>query len=267
MKKVIRIQNKITKDKGVFIMKKFYKIITLMLTCVMLFGMISVNAYATNDNQVFSDVKPGTWYYEAVNTMAQNGLLAGYSDGKFHPTDPITYGQFASILCRITGTPTASTTGENYLGSNHWAAYAIQNILQTDIFIRNYSKADEVLWRAEAFEALANMTKHMSKYNYSYETQMTDKVWTWDDIPDADIVTYHMGSNYIAATKQYGNHCWTWPMVLKAYNLGITSGTDSRGTCDPTGTVTRAQVCQMLYNMGISGPNCVTIRGGSGILG
>lgn len=188
--------------------------------------------------------------------MAKGGLLAGYSDGLFHPDDNITYGQFASILCRITGTPTESKTGENYLNADHWAAYAIQNILQTKIFVKNYKTADEILWRAGALEAMATLAKHMSKYNYSYETQMTEKVRTWDNIPDADAI-----KNW-----DHGIHAWTRPYILYAYNLGITSGTDSKGTCNPTGLMTRAQVCQMLYNMGISEANSVTIRSGGGIM-
>lgn len=248
-------------------MKKFNRFITFALVCVLMLCAVpfSTRADAASD-QVFADVAPGAWYYEAVNSMAKGGLLAGYSDGLFHPNDKITYGQFAMILCKITGTPTES---DGFLdgkeGSNHWAAYAIFNILQTKIFVRNYKTADEILWRAEAFEAMVDLAQQMPKYNYngitdSFGTQVSDKVWTWDNIPDADAVKKSTPS------ANGGIHSWTWPKILQAYNLGITTGTNATGTCNPKGLMTRAEVCQMLYNMGISTANSVTIRNGGGIM-
>lgn len=43
---------------------------------------------------------------------------------------------FSAILCRVTGTSTERVGKE--LAGSHWAAYAIQNILQTMIFERKY---------------------------------------------------------------------------------------------------------------------------------
>ena len=39
-------------------------------------------------------------------------------------------------------------------------------------------------------------------------------------------------------------------MILRAYNLGMIGGVDDKGTFDPYGNLTRAQVSQMLFNMG-----------------
>lgn len=241
-------------------MKKFSKIITLMLSVVMLFSMTSASAYATNSNQVFSDVSSDAWYYEAVNTMAQNGLLAGYSDGLFHPDDPITYGQFATILCRVTGTSTDNPKhwhGAMLCTSTHWAAGALLQMDGTNVFGRFCKDADEKLWRGEALEALTILARHMPAYNFSYKTQVSEKIWTLNDIPDANAIN----------TKCHMPHIWTNTHILYAYNLGLTAGTDSRGTCNPAGIVSRAQLCQMLYNMGINSPNSVTIRNSGGIYG
>ena len=38
--------------------------------------------------------------------------------------------------------------------------------------------------------------------------------------------------------------------VVRAYQYGITTGVDRKGTFSPKGSVTRAQMCQMFYNMG-----------------
>ena len=51
----------------------------------------------------FTDVEygPGTaWYYDAVTWAQQNGIMAGYGNGKFGPDDPVTREQLASIFYR-----------------------------------------------------------------------------------------------------------------------------------------------------------------------
>jgi hypothetical protein len=40
---------------------------------------------------VFTDVAEGQWYTAAVETIADMGYIKGYGDGKFHPSDTITY--------------------------------------------------------------------------------------------------------------------------------------------------------------------------------
>ena len=49
----------------------------------------------------FTDVKngPGTaWYYSAVLWAHQNGIVAGYGDGTYHPGDPVTREQLAVMF-------------------------------------------------------------------------------------------------------------------------------------------------------------------------
>ena len=48
----------------------------------------------------FSDVQDGLWYSDAINWASANGIVNGYGDGKFGPTDEITREQIAAILNR-----------------------------------------------------------------------------------------------------------------------------------------------------------------------
>ena len=48
----------------------------------------------------FDDVPSGQWYTAAVIWASENGLIDGYGDGRFAPTDNITREQFATILYR-----------------------------------------------------------------------------------------------------------------------------------------------------------------------
>ncbi len=48
----------------------------------------------------FSDVAAGAWYTNAIIWANANGIVNGYGDGEFGPTDNITREQFAAILYR-----------------------------------------------------------------------------------------------------------------------------------------------------------------------
>ena len=55
----------------------------------------------------FTDVAVGAWYEQAVNWGAAAGIVTGYDDGTFRPTDPVTREQLAALLYRYFGSPEA----------------------------------------------------------------------------------------------------------------------------------------------------------------
>jgi len=63
----------------------------------------------------FADVSAGTYYYEAVNWAAANGIVLGYNASKFGPNDSITREQITTILYRF-----ANFLGKGPVGS--WTA-------------------------------------------------------------------------------------------------------------------------------------------------
>ncbi len=50
---------------------------------------------------VFSDVKSGAFYDQAVGELNAAGIIQGYEDGKFHPNDYVTRGQLAVLFKRL----------------------------------------------------------------------------------------------------------------------------------------------------------------------
>ncbi len=50
-----------------------------------------------------NDVIPGTWYEPYVKWAVDNGIIAGYPDGRFAPEDNVTRAQVAVMLCRSAG--------------------------------------------------------------------------------------------------------------------------------------------------------------------
>lgn len=49
----------------------------------------------------FSDVAEISWYWEAVQWGAQQGVTQGYEDGSFRPNEPISRQQLAVMLYRF----------------------------------------------------------------------------------------------------------------------------------------------------------------------
>lgn len=273
--------------------------------------------YAAPEAQVFDDVVPGTWYYEAINAMAAGGLLTGYTDGLFHPDDPITVAQYSTVFAKIYGIhstewdwnyatvyyylPVYDTDG-NITGLKHHGGPTDENgnPYNTENGPRSYRQSYH--WAQEDQINIAFMARHHSAlqhevldepvirgqmlaematlYVNKYGNDDIPKTWTLDDIPDRDIIEAGpatiLGSNYqtnagittasnITETtwKQYAaNNAWSYLDIIRTYNVGITTGVDDNHTCNPLGIVTRAQFCQMLYNMGITTENSVPLPKG-----
>ena len=57
------------------------------------------SAYRTR----FSDVPGGGWAAPYINLACEEGLVAGYGDGRFGPDDPVTVGQAVTVVLRLLG--------------------------------------------------------------------------------------------------------------------------------------------------------------------
>ncbi|KXH78783.1 S-layer homology domain-containing protein [Sporosarcina sp. HYO08] len=49
----------------------------------------------------FKDVHKNHWAYTAIETMKQEGVMAGYTDGRFGVNEPITRAQMAAVIYRL----------------------------------------------------------------------------------------------------------------------------------------------------------------------
>ena len=55
---------------------------------------------AVKGRNTYADVAADTWYTDAVIWASENGIVTGYGEGKFGPTDNITREQMAVMLYR-----------------------------------------------------------------------------------------------------------------------------------------------------------------------
>ncbi len=56
---------------------------------------------ANNRMSSFKDVSKNYWANVAIETMKQEGIMAGYPDGRFGPIDPIPRAQTAAVIYRL----------------------------------------------------------------------------------------------------------------------------------------------------------------------
>ena len=71
----------------------------VVLVCTVLALVFAVPAVAAS----FGDVQPDHPYYTAINGMAERGVIGGYSNGNFGPSDPVTRQQFAKMVVLAMG--------------------------------------------------------------------------------------------------------------------------------------------------------------------
>ena len=69
---------------------------------------------ATRPVKTFPDVPATEWYYTYVTDLATNGILGGYEDGTFRPSEGVSLGQALKMIMIAAGYPDISGTGSNW---------------------------------------------------------------------------------------------------------------------------------------------------------
>lgn len=96
----------------------------------------------------FSDVPENAWYREAVNDLAELGILNGYS-GEFKPENTVTRAEFITILSRFFEKAESEIDFKD-ISETHWAADAVKTALANG-WISGYSDG--------TFKPAAGMTR------------------------------------------------------------------------------------------------------------
>lgn len=167
----------------------------------------------------FADVKPGAFYFDAVQWAVKNGITNGTGKNTFSPNDVCSRYQIVMFLWRAAGQPEAK------------AALSFADVKPGDIFY------EAVQWAVER-----GITKGTSSTNFSPFAPCTR----------GQIVTFlyrSAGSPKVSGACDFsdvsaGSFCHD--AVIWASSEGITKGT-SAGHFSPNEGCTRAQVVTFLY--------------------
>ncbi len=226
----------------------------------------------------YADVSPDCWYYHAVMTLTEGGLLSGYGGSRFGPDDPMTEAQCMILDARLRGNSqkTVQTSEQNeQSASRAFAAVYLAGRLGasgslaltngeaaliggvpgiTGAYLHPGDRAAACHTNQRMYDcwrAVSNVRK--VAYQYSI-----------DDFPDADAIRQWIDENadrVCALLGVEGNHdhcvrsCEDF--FLRAWNLGLFSGMDGKGTFNPRASITRGQYCQVLYNVGWTSRGCL----------
>jgi len=138
----------------------------LLILCVVL-SLFAGSAYAAH--RYFEDAK-GHWAEEAINILAEKGVIAGYPDGLVHPDNIITRAEFAALIARTMELP--KTTDKDITIhftdiAGHWSesdveALIIAGIIQKGDFSNKFLP-DEPITRMEMIRMLV---RAMGKENH-----------------------------------------------------------------------------------------------------
>lgn len=232
----------------------------------------------------YTDVPATHWAYHPIMTMTDGGLLGGYGNGKFGPDNTLTRAQVAVIHTRLIGhTPRGDgdllgykSYKDNAPATRAFAAVWIAGRFNDSHNITCYNDETIALNAAGGVEGgMQNSITTMSNgYMFSTTYRNTYDIWyanqlagrnikpikSVDELPDAAEVHKWINENHDLMRKILIRPSATDEQIIKeceqaicrAYNLGMLGGVDSKGTFDPYGELTRAQMCQMLYNVGLT---------------
>ena len=185
------------------------KIFILTALVMMIF---CVNACA------FSDVQSGSWYYDNVTDMTNQGYLSGYEDGTFRPDGTVTKAELVSIVGRIAGLQ------ESAKQNNHWADGMVQTALTKGLF-----DWDEIPPTAQIYdEPITRQLAVKIVMNAFFKEERGD---------------YNRVSSSVSDFAQLDGRYYD--SMIAAYCKGIVYG-DDKGNLNPKSSITRAEACAII---------------------
>ena len=229
----------------------------------------------------YTDVPSTMWAYHPIMTLTNGGLLAGYGNHVFGPNDSLTKGQVSIIFTRLLGNP-MSGTGSSYAPYSDkttasrafvaiWYAGALNMGGSTILTAHETSLVNSAGINSGLLYNLSTNGSIGSMWQAVYDNwraglaagKSTDYISSIDELPDGDEIRQWITENWeqmasilhITNAAKYDSvydrtiaECEA--AICRAYNLGMFGGADSQGTFAPYSPMTRAQMAQILYNMG-----------------
>lgn len=166
----------------------------------------------------FADVTAGIWYYDAVEYVYQNGLMAGTGDSTFSPDLPTSRGMIVTILYRMAGSPAAGLPSFLDVPANQYYANAVAWAAANGV-VSGYG------------DGRFGPNDSITREQMTLILQGFARLQGWDVSSRADLSAYEDAGTI----SGYALESMRW-----AKAEGLINGTSST-TLSPAGTTTRAQ--------------------------
>lgn len=240
---------------------------------------------STSYDTYYTDVPSTFWAYHPIMTMTEGGLLAGYGNHLFGPNDTLTKEQLDIIRTRIHEADyPVSASGNKAFASRAYAVILLSEDMATggshtlttyeSSIIRDSGISGGLVYSLAQNDKAAIGSMWQGVYD-NWRASLaagrnTNYISSVDELPDADKIHQWIEENWkemsdllnINNPAKYASvHDRTVATceqaICRAYNLGMVSGYDSAGSFGPYNNLTRAQLSQMLYNMGWIEAGCL----------
>jgi hypothetical protein len=185
-----------------------------------------VNPYpslvAAQRGSLFTDVKPGDWPFQYINTLAKEGIVNGYGNGKFKPDALVTRAEFIKMVVTATKVE-ASTTFEGLfpdVPKTHWSWLYVEAARRTGIIAGNVNgrfRPDMPINRAEAAKIVTSARHIASSFKEPVFSDVAKDFWACESI-------------------------------MAAYSNGTLSGYPN-GTFKPLNPTNRAESSKIIYKI------------------
>lgn len=176
----------------------------------------------TYDDGMFNDVPSSAWYATGVKDAYEYGLMGGKAKGVFDPKGNITVAECIVVASRINA---IYKTGDGSIAGVQGGAWYDGAV--------KYAKDNGIIKNGEFsnMKKLATRAEMLSILRRSLPFTDSDVINKVSKIPDMP-----------SSNKYYAD-------VLIMYNLGITGGSDTKGTSNYNNNITRAEAATMFVRM------------------
>lgn len=127
----------------------------------------------------YKDVPEGHWAYSYIRTVTKHQIFEGYQDGSFHPDQPVSRGELASVMARYLKLDQATSLELHFndVTAGSWSASAIETLARHGM-LQGYSdgtfRPNQAIVRSEAVALINRML---------YRGPLVDIDPTWPDVP------------------------------------------------------------------------------------
>ncbi|MDD4843494.1 MAG: fibronectin type III domain-containing protein [Anaerotignum sp.] len=198
-------------------------------TGMVTFATTHFSDYAVAYNPVsFNDVAVDAWYNKAVTFIAARGITTGTGDGNFSPQAKLTRGEFIVLMMKAYGIAPDTNAKDNFAdgGNTYYTGYlakAKQLGITSGIGNDMYAPNKEIT-RQEMFTLLYNALKAIDQLPQGNSGKVLS------DFTDA---------------AQIDN----WAVDAMTFFVKTNTVGGNGGKLSPTGTTTRGEMVQVLYNL------------------
>ncbi len=187
--------------------------------------------YYSERGNLLADVRPSAWYFEAIDSVVEKGLLSGIGGHRFAPNASLTRGMVVTILHRMSGEPDPEERTNLFadVKDGQYYAWAVEWASQKGIA----KGVSETSFQPDRPVTRQELAQFMVSY---YLLQTGEQELTNEGV----------------AAERYGDweqvSVWARNAVDAAARLGLMQG-DSNGRFNPCADATRAEGAVVLYHL------------------